>query len=518
MTINQITEKLAEIGLTPNQITVYLELIKAKTCRASVIIDNTKLHRSIVYTCLDDLVAKGLATKLMHSGVASFEASSPKNLIEIIEAKKRAAVIVSDELSKLMNEAPRDIRLFEGQQGVVDARERSLALEKDETVYVIGGSQTTTPSYESIWAHYHKKRINKGIKLKILFDRDVSSEVIASRNALSLTQAKYLPFKQDMPAWFEVYGQTFAVGVPAQDPVVFSMRSPEAASALKNFFEYLWNQNVMTENGTEALQQAVDSILDELAPGDSYSVLGASFGKFSRPEMINLYTQYHKKRIAKGVAINMLAFSESANEIKNIFKISGDPEGKISHLQTLNPTTENPMQIYLYNNKAMVVIMGQDPTIIRFEQKEVYDNFKTYFDALWNQESYILKGPKALQEIFLEAVEAKELRYIGARGYFMDRYPDLFKPVLDKIKVTPGVRWRNIVDPGVRGHGITRFPWTQTKYTLSMAKNPNAVWLFGNKVVVTSWAGDEPVMFVSTNPQLVQSYNDYFEELWSHTQ
>jgi len=519
MTVLQITEKLAEIGLTPNQITVYLELIKAKKCRASVIIDNTKLHRSIVYTCLDDLMVKGLASKLTQNGVAVFEASSPKNLVEMMDTKRRAAETVADDLLKIMEQAPRDIRLFEGQEGVLNARERSLELPADETVYVLGGSKlTSTPAYEANWLPYHKKRIKQGIKSKLLFDRTVPPEYLATRNNLPLTQAKYLPFRQDMPAWFEVYGQTFAVGVPAQEPVVFSMHSPEASAALKNFFEYLWNQNVMTENGTEALQQAINSMLDELKSGEEYFVLGASFGKFNRQEMIDYYTQYHKKRIAKGVAINMLAYSESANEIKNIFKTSGDPEGRISHLQTLNPTTENPMQVYLYNNKAMVVIMGQEPTIIRFEQKEVYDNFKTYFDALWNQESYILKGPKALQEIFLEAVEAKELRYIGARGYFMDRYPDLFKPVLEKIKITPGVRWRNIVDPGVRGHGITRFPWTQTKYTLSMTKNPNAVWLYGNKVVVTSWAGDEPVIFVSKNPQLVQSYNDYFEELWSHTQ
>jgi sugar-specific transcriptional regulator TrmB len=513
MTIAQITEKLAEIGLTPNQITVYLELIKAKKCRANAIIKSAKLHRSIVYTCLDDLLTKGLVSKLTQNGVAIFEATSPKNLVEMMDAKRRTAETVADDLSKIMEQAPRDIRIFEGDEGVLKARERSLDLKSDETVYVLGVSQlTTTPAYESMWLPYHKKRISKGIKAKLFFDRTSSPEQVASRNAMSLTQAKRLPF--DLPAWFEVYGQTFAVGVPAQDPVVFSMNSPEASAALKNFFEYLWNQNVLVETGRPALQKAVDSILDEVQGGQEYCVLGASFGKYNRKEMIDFYTSYHTKRIAKGVTINMLAFSESTDEIKNIFRTVGDPEGKISRIKTLDSATQNPMQVYLYNSKAMVVIMGENPTIMRFEQKEVYDNFKAYFDALWGQESYILKGPKALQEIFLETVDAKELRYIGARGYFMDQYPDLFKPVLEKIKATPGVSWKYIVDPSVRGHKITRFPWAQTKYTLSTVKNPNVVWLYGNKVVVISWAGNEPVMFVSTNPQLVQSYNDYFEELW----
>ncbi|MDD2731007.1 MAG: helix-turn-helix domain-containing protein [Candidatus Portnoybacteria bacterium] len=516
MTIAQIIEKLAEIGLTENQITVYLELIRAKKCRANLIIKNTKLHRSIVYTCLDDLLNKGLASKLTQNGVAIFEATNPKNLIELMETKRRTAETVAENLSKIMEQAPRDIRLYEGAEGIVQARERSLNLPADETIYVLGGSSSSsTPAFEALWLPYHKKRIKQGIKSKILFDRTVPTDYLDTRNSMPLTQAKYLPFKQDMPAWFEAYGQTFVVNVPAHEPVVFSMHSPEASEALKNFFEYLWNQNVTVENGTEALRKSMFEILDELKPGESYSVLGAAFGMMGK-EAVDLYGEYHKQRVKKGVKLRMLAYTESIDQIKKLFADAGDPDGKLSSIKPLTTSPKNPTQIYIYGNKVCMAIMGEVPTIIHFDQPGLHESFQAHFDYLWDQESYILKGPKALQEIFLEAVEAKELRYIGARGYFMDQYPNLFKPVLEKIKVTPGVRWRNIVDPGVRGHGITRFPWTQTKYTLSMAKNPNVVWLYGKKVVVTSWAGDEPVMFMSTNPQLVQSYNDYFEELWSH--
>lgn len=514
MTIVQITEKLAEIGLTPNQITVYLELIKAKKCRANVIIKSTKLHRSIVYTCLDELLAKGLASKLTQNGVSIFEATSPKNLVEMMDTKRRTAETVADDLLNIMQQAPRDIRIFEGDQGVVNARERSLVLPAGETVYVLGGSKlTSTPNYENIWLPYHKKRYGKGIKAKIFFDRTVPPEHLAIRNAWPLTEAKYLPFKTDMPAWFEAYGQTFSVGVPAQESVVFSMNSPEASNALKSFFEYLWNQNVTVETGLDVLQKAMERLLEEMKPGETYYVLGAVY----RKETIDLYTEYHGLRVKKGVKLKMLAYQESIEQIEKIFSDAGD-YGKLSEIKPLSTSPKNPTQIYIYGEKVFMAIMGEEPTVIHFDKPGLHESFQAHFDYLWGQESYILKGPKALQEIFLETVDAKELRYIGARGYFMDQYPDLFKPVLEKINATSGVSWKNIVDPSVRGHKITRFPWAQTKYTLSSVKNPNVVWLYGNKVVVTSWAGDEPVMFVSTNPQLVQSYNDYFEELWSHTQ
>ncbi|MFA6503469.1 MAG: helix-turn-helix domain-containing protein [Patescibacteria group bacterium] len=516
MTINQISEKLTEIGLTSNQTTVYLELIKAKKCRASAIIEQTKLHRSIVYTCLDDLIAKGLASKLSQNGVAVFEATDPKNLVEMMDVKRKTAESAASDLLKLINEVPRDIRVFEGSEGIINARERSLNLPADETIYVLGGPQlSTTQAYEkNIWIPYHKKRIKKGIKNKVMFDRAISPEVLADRNTWPLTQAKYLPFKQDMPAWFETYGQTFAIGIPAQEPILFSINSPEASSALKNFFEYLCNQNVMVENGRNALKEAINGMLDELKSGEEYCVLGASFGQYNRQEMIDFYGQYHKRRISKGVKINMLAFSESVSSIKNLFRQAGDPNFKLSQIKTLNSTTPNPMQVYLFHDKTWVVIMGQEPTIMRFEQKEVYDNFKTYFDTLWLQESYVLEGPEALQRIWLEAVEARELKFIGARGYFIDRYPKLFEEIKKLAEKTHGVVWKNVVDNGVRGHAITKYKWSQTKYSLNAPKNPNVVWIYGNKIAISNWSGDTPVIFVSENKQLHQSYNDYFEELW----
>jgi len=386
MTINQIIEKLAEIGLTPNQITVYLELIKSKKCRASTIIKNSKLHRSIVYVSLDELTKKGLASKLVQNGVSVFEASSPINLVEMIDIKRRAAEAVADDLTKIMQQAPRDIRIFEGEEGVLNARERSLDLPPDETVYVLGVSQlTTTPAYESMWIPYHKKRIKGGIKSKLFFDRTASPEQLASRKAMPLTEAKYLPFKLDMPAWFEVYGTTFAIGVPAQEPVVFSMHSPEASSALKNFFDYLWNQDAMVENGYTSIQRSLDAMLDELSPGEKYYFFGEGLEKHDISEMSDFHIQFHKKRIAKKVTMNGIAPNGSVVELQRINKAAGDPEGILSSMKRSDAVTGNPVDTYLYNGKAMLVIRGKEPMVISIENRSIYDSFKTYFDALWQK-------------------------------------------------------------------------------------------------------------------------------------
>ncbi len=127
----------------------------------------------------------------------------------------------------------------------------------------------------------------------------------------------------------------------------------------------------------------------------------------------------------------------------------------------------------------------------------------------------MLHGPEAIRDLWIESVDAGELRYIGARGYFIDRFPKLWAEVQAKTALNKNYAMKNIVDPGIRGHEITKLPYAQTKYLLSTNKNPNVVWLFGGKVAIANWAENEPIVFVSENKFLVQSYNDYFDELWT---
>lgn len=370
-----LESQLQKLGFHKNEVKIYLALFELGKCKAGKIIDYTGLHRNLVYNALKELIKNDLVSKVLVKGVAVFEANSPYSLVDLLDQKKTLAEEAVKELKKRQVEKSRDIKIYEGMEGIFRARRQILAAPKGETLYVLGASRfTTTPEYEQRWRKFHREREKKGIKLKILFenvpDKNIE-EAIAWRNRLPLSQARYLPFNVDNP-----------------------------------FF--------------------------------------ISFCK------------------------DILDFSTG----------------------------------------------GEDPLTFSLKNKRLVEGFKKYFEYFWNQDTQILQGPEALQKIWLESIDYQELRLIGARGYFIDRYPDLYKAVEEKTKKTPGIKWRNIVDSGVRGHYVTRLPWAETKYLLSGVKNPNVVWLYGPKVVITNWAGDEPIMFVSTNKQLVQSYNDYFEELW----
>ncbi|MFA4954968.1 MAG: helix-turn-helix domain-containing protein [Patescibacteria group bacterium] len=514
MTRPNIEPRLEQLGFMKNEIKVYLTLLEQGPSRAGEIIGNIGLHRNLVYTSLERLVEKGLVAKLNRKNVAVFEVTTPDVLVEMAEKQKSLAQDLADELKKTQREAPREIRIFEGIEGVIQARERSLSLQPDETVYVLGGTQLSlTAKYEPHWMEYHNKRIANNVNCKLLFDASVPQEYVAARNALPRTEAKYLPFNTDLPALFDIYGDCLTITVPGKDPLSFSLRSREAAKSMKTYFEYLWNQEITVETGNAALRSALSKMLDGLQAGESYCVLGATPGK-DVAGLTELYDEFHAQRIKRGIVVNMLAFADAMDFVLKRFTAAGDKDLRLSHVKPFVSEPKNPAQVYLANGRAFMCIMGETPTVIHFKRPEIYQSFKTYFDSLWNQEAYVLRGAEALKNIWLEGIEAKEIRFIGARGYFMDRFPKLFEEVQRKAEATPGVSWRIVTDRGVKGHKVTTFPWSKTKYIFDTVKSPNVVWLYGDKVVIANWTEKEPILFVSENKHLAQSYNDYFEALW----
>lgn len=507
---------LQQLGFSKNEITVYLALFDLGKCKAGELIDYTKLHRNLVYTALDEFVKRGFVSKTEMHGIAVFAANDPTCLITELEDKKRLAEEVIESLKHKQEAQPREIAVYEGLDGIKKNRERTLHAGQGNTLYVLGASSPSPlPGLDHYWESYHKRRIAKGVEVKSLFERATDGEELKKRNAQAHTQARYLPFQAKLPVWFEFFGDQLSIGMFGDDPLLFNIKNKEIVDGFTSFFDYLWNQEVTVVRGVDALRQTFLNMIDEAGPEGEYNVLGAYALVDQIPYLNPIFEEVHSYRIKKKVHVKMLIYKEFQENMKKRFQNCGDPNFLYSHAKAFLTQPPSPFQINLYKGKAFLIFYGEEPTIISFEKPEVYTGFKAYFDQLWDQETIVLEGAEALKNIWLEAVDAGELHLIGARGYFIDQYPQLFKTIEDKARKNKSIVWKNIVDPSVRGHKITQFPWAQTKYSLSNIKNPNVIWLFGEKMAISNWTDEEPVIFVSTNKQLVQSYNDYFDALWN---
>lgn len=240
--IPKLTHDLSSLGLTKNEIAIYLFLLENGRQNAGVIIKKTKLPRNSVYLALDDLSSKTLVSKTILRKITSFEAADPSILIDIEEKRKGLAEKLALGLKNIQKRASRNIQIFEGMDGIMEARKKALELSAGDCIYLLGGSKFgSTAEMEKYWRRFHKKRIEKKIGFKILYDHTAPKEFVDWRSALSLTEARYLPFDVESPTWFEIYGQTVAIGIPGPDPLMIVFNSHESAKGLGKYFDYFWN-------------------------------------------------------------------------------------------------------------------------------------------------------------------------------------------------------------------------------------------------------------------------------------
>lgn len=240
-----LDEWLKGLGLGKNEIKVYLSFYDVGgKGRAADLIKSTRLHPNLVYRALEELVDKKLVSKIEKNNIFYFEITDPDAVQELAEGKMRLAQLSVAALKNKQNETTRDIRIFEGIDGLKNIHEKTLDLAKGETVFVLGGSKLTqTAELEKYWDAYHDRRIARGINFKILYDHTVLDIRVHKRAGQALSEARFLPFNFDLPTWFEFFGDSVVIGVPGVEPLMFTFHSTEVVNSLKKFFDYLWGQD-----------------------------------------------------------------------------------------------------------------------------------------------------------------------------------------------------------------------------------------------------------------------------------
>src|SRR3989344_7164264 len=81
-------EMLEKAGLTKNEAKVYQALLNLNLSSAKPIIDETRLHRQVVYDSLSSLIEKGFASFVIQANRKYFKASSPSQLLSYFDSKE----------------------------------------------------------------------------------------------------------------------------------------------------------------------------------------------------------------------------------------------------------------------------------------------------------------------------------------------------------------------------------------------------------------------------------------------
>ncbi|HLC20472.1 MAG TPA: helix-turn-helix domain-containing protein [Candidatus Nanoarchaeia archaeon] len=172
--------ELKEIGLTDNEIKLYLILLEHGILNPTKCAEKTGLHRSYVYDTVERLLDKGIVNTVLVDGKKHYQAVDPKALRELFELKLKHIDEVLPKLSALFHATKEETRieLHRGKRVYRTLIKDLVAqLKKNDTVYAIGVDENVLDTVEPIYLkqyftiikekNVHEKVIiaNKGKKL-----------------------------------------------------------------------------------------------------------------------------------------------------------------------------------------------------------------------------------------------------------------------------------------------------------------------------------------------------------------
>ena len=127
--------------------------------------------------------------------------------------------------------------------------------------------------------------------------------------------------------------------------------------------------------GIKAIKNFYLNILNDLSAGESYYVLGATYGE-NRPGVKEFYQNYHMQRVAKKIRVKMLANFDTKGKLVPATL-------KLSEIRFLPQYFITNMTILFYKHRAFIFFLTEEPAGFLIESEEAVNNLKVYFDTFW---------------------------------------------------------------------------------------------------------------------------------------
>ena len=244
-----IESTLEEIGLTKNEIKIYLALLELGLTTSGAIIKKTGIHTSKVYDGLERLSEKGLVTYIIKANTKHFKAVSPDRLLDFLEDKKKRIEQQENEIKTILPELKlkqqlvgdeTEAEIFKGWKGM-DTVYRMLrdALKKGDLNLVFGASKGENEEMVRRFFNKHLKLMaNKGIKQKIIYNENARENIEEQTKYPNLFKVKYL--ESATPAEINIWADKIMIVILRKTPTVILVSDQKVADSFRQYFEIMW--------------------------------------------------------------------------------------------------------------------------------------------------------------------------------------------------------------------------------------------------------------------------------------
>tara|TARA_Y100000031_G_scaffold156547_1_gene211587 strand:+ start:3727 stop:4455 length:729 start_codon:yes stop_codon:yes gene_type:complete len=235
------TSILEDIGLTGAEIKVFLSLLELGSSTAGKVVEKSGLQNAVVHRAFHSLAEKGLITYVVEGKIKHYQTIEPKQLLNFLDEKKARIEKILPELEAKRLEAKEKTQaaIYQGIRGIRELLH--LMLETDSNEYSsYGGAQISNKVLGNFfWENFHKTRVEKKIKAKLLFHASLEWWAKELRK-LKLTEVRIIEKKFEERTETIICGKRVAIIIYLEKPFGFLIEEQVAAHSYTKFFDLLW--------------------------------------------------------------------------------------------------------------------------------------------------------------------------------------------------------------------------------------------------------------------------------------
>lgn len=244
-----IETTLEEIGLTKNEIKIYLALLELGLTTSGFIIKKTRIHTSKVYDGLERLSEKGLVTYIIKANIKHFRAVSPDRLLDFLEDKKKRLEEQEKEVKSILSELrlkqqlvgdETEAEVFKGWKGM-DTVYRMLrdTLNKGDLNLVFGASKGEDEEQVRQFFNRHLKLMaQKEIKQRIIYNEEARGNIEEQAKHPKLFSVRC--FENTTPAEINIWADKIMIVILRKSPTVILVSDQKVADSFKQYFAVMW--------------------------------------------------------------------------------------------------------------------------------------------------------------------------------------------------------------------------------------------------------------------------------------
>lgn len=242
----QIEKQLKIIGLSENEIAIYLALLELGKGTVSEISRKASLNRTTGYDILNRLTNKKLINISGKEPKQEYIAESPDNLLSLVEGELNRrkieleeAVKVIPELKSMHNVLGRPKVLFyEGKEGLEKVYEDTLTSSEPIRAYAsVENMHEGLPGY---FPKYYQRRTEKGIAIRAIIPDSIIGRERKSFDKNEMRESALVPKEVfDFHPEINIYDNKVMIA-SWREKLGIIIESSEIADAMKKIYELAW--------------------------------------------------------------------------------------------------------------------------------------------------------------------------------------------------------------------------------------------------------------------------------------